>query len=119
METLRKGLIKLEQQKQNLTAIYIDPDIQMTRSEYLEQRGRIDDEIQSNYEQLEAIKSELSSIPIPADFESLEKFASKVRDRLAGNYELKPEDKRPVLELLHVKVYIGLDGSVRPRWLVW
>ena len=85
----------------------------MTKVEYLDQKNRLDDEVQSTLSQVDVIEDELANIPTPADFESLERFANKVRSRLSDDNYLKPEDKRLVLELLHVKVYLGLDGSVR------
>ncbi len=43
----------------------------------------------------------------------METFAAEVRERLAGNYDPSPEEKRQILELLHVRVWIGIDGGVR------
>ena len=113
LETLQKGLFKLEKERQNLTALYIDPEIKMTKTEYLEQRVRIDDQIKAVVEDIASTEAELASVPVPIEFESLEKFASKVREKLTCGYDPTPEEKRHILELLHIKVHLGLDGSIR------
>jgi len=113
LETLRKGIIKLEKERQKLTELYLDPDINMTKLEYNEQKTRIDDQIKSTVKEIEEKESELASVPSPADLETLEIFASKIRVRLAENYVPPPQEQRYLFELLHIKVDLGLDGTIR------
>jgi len=113
LESLQCGTQKLEQQKKNLTELYIDPDINLTKTEYLEQKHRIEDEITSNILETERLQKELASVPTPTDLETIEKFASRVRVILEGNYNPTPEEMRKILELLHVKVWIGINGEVK------
>ncbi len=112
-ETLQERLVKLEKQRENLTALYIDPDIKMTKLEYLRQKERIEEEIKGIIDDIEGIDAELANIPIPADLETMEIFAAAIRERLTGNYNPSPEEKRQILELLHMRVWIRIDGSVR------
>ena len=116
IETLRRGLQKLETERKNLTEVYLDPDIKMSKSEYLEQKNRIDEKISSTIEDIESTEMELRDIPKPADFETLEIFASKIRERLSENYTPTPQEKRRILELLHIKVFLDLDGIYKDRW---
>ena len=112
-ETLGERLLKLEKQQENLTALYIDPDVTMTKTEYLRQKERIDDEQKSIAQEIDKVDVELASIPMLADLESMETFASAVRERMDGKFDPSPEDKRKILELLHVRVWISVDGEVR------
>ncbi len=112
METLQRQLVKLEKEQTNLTEIYVDPDIQMTKGEYLEQKARIEAEKASVIRELDQLKEELQNLPTIADLETLEIFAKKIRNRLDGNYDPTPEEKRKILDLLHAKIWIGNDGRV-------
>jgi hypothetical protein len=113
LETLRKGIIKLEKERQKLTALYLDPDMNMTKIEYLEQKTRIDDQIKATIKEIEEKEAELASVPTQADLETLEIFASKIRVRLVDNYIPPPLEQRQLFELLHIKVFLGLDGTIR------
>ncbi|MCI0563797.1 MAG: recombinase family protein [Nitrososphaera sp.] len=113
LETLQRKLIKLEQQLQNLTTAYIDPDIRLPKEEYKAQRTRINVEIKDVKEQIKELETELARVPEPAELEALEVFAAEIRERLNGNYDPAPAEKRKLLEMLHVTVILGLEGSVR------
>ena len=112
-EVLQRGLVKLKQEQQNLTTLYIDPDVRMSKTEYLDHKYRIEDELRSTEQEIERVKSDLAQIPSPAELETLEIFASRIREKLEGDYDPCPEDKRKVLDLLHVRVFLRLDGGVR------
>jgi len=112
LETLQRQLHKLEKERQNLTELYIDPDVKMTKTEYLDQKARIETEESLVIKDMEKLQIELTNLPTLADLETLEIFAAKIRGRLNGNYEPAPVEKRKVLELLHAKVWISYDGMV-------
>jgi len=112
LETLQQQLHKLDKERNNLTELYIDPDVKMTKTEFLDQKARIDAEESSIIRDMEKLQVELANLPTPADLETLEIFAEKIRARLNGNYEPTPEEKRKILQLLHAKVWIGNDGRV-------
>jgi Recombinase zinc beta ribbon domain len=113
LETLRKGVIKLEKERQKLTELYLDPDMNMTKNEYYEQKTRIDDHIKATLKEIEEKEAELASVPSKADLETLEIFASKIRVRLAENYVPSLQEQRQLFELLHIKVILGLDGTIK------
>jgi hypothetical protein len=107
LEELRRGVIKLDHRNLNLTRAYTDPDIRMTKTEYLSQRQEIEEAVSSAKADIEEIEKELAKIPLPEEFEALEKFAIEVRRRIANpGWEPTQEAKRRILELLHVKVRI-------------
>jgi len=103
---------KLEQQLNNLTRAYTDPDIQMTKSEYLAQRVQIERDLSEIRAKIEEIESIPTAVPTQSQFEDLESFAQKVGERIANvDWDPTPESKRQVLELLHAKVILSKDGS--------
>jgi site-specific DNA recombinase len=112
-ETLQKKLKKFEQERANLNNAYLDPDIGLTKTEYLEQKRRISDEISELKQKIEQSENDLSRIPTPEALQSLEDFAGKVRKRLFANIEPRPEDKRKLFEMLHIRVFIGLDWQIK------
>jgi hypothetical protein len=107
LETLSRKAPSLEQMRRNLTTAYLDPDIKLTKAEYLEQKELVDSELAELLEEIERIEQELASIPTPADLETLEAFASAIRDLIASEGRITPEQKRDILEMLHVKVMIS------------
>lgn len=113
LETLGQKRVKLEQRRDNLTQAYIDPDIPMTKAEYLAQRETIDRELKAVGENTRQIESELETIPTPEGLETLEAFSVAMREILGDDTDWTPEEKRKILKLLHVKVYIGEDDKVR------
>lgn len=71
-------------------------------------------ELKSIGEQLQEIENELSNLPTPEEYETVEKFAEQIRQRIGEEgWDIQPQEKRRVLELLHTKVWIGLDYTVR------
>lgn len=103
---------KLEQQLTNLTRAYTDPDIQMTKTEYLAQRVQLDRDLTEVRAKIEEIEAVPTAVPTQRQFEDLEGFAQKVRERIANeDWDPTPESKRQVLELLHAKVVLSKDGS--------
>ena len=114
LETLERSRQKLEQKGANLMAAYLDPDIQMTKPEYLQQRAAIDDELGTREDEIKSLLEHLTTVEVPPDYETIEAFADEVRDQLEGEDELTPQEKRKILELLHVRVFIPDDGEL---WL--
>jgi DNA repair ATPase RecN len=103
---------KLEQQLNNLTRAYTDPDIRMTKTEYLAQRVQLDRDLIEARAKIEEIEAIPMAVPTQSQFEDLESFAQKVRERIDNeDWDPTPESKRQVLELLHAKVILSKDGS--------
>jgi site-specific DNA recombinase len=112
LETLEKNAAKLELEKKNLIAAYIDPEVPLPKAIYIEQMTRIEDELNSIDKDLESRRSDLASIPTPADLASLEIFSERICQHLDTSNP-SPEEKRHILELLHITVKVDLNGYVR------
>jgi site-specific DNA recombinase len=113
LATLRQAVVKLDERQHNLIAAYTDPDIRLTKDEYLIQRDQIETSRKQVKAEIEALDKSLASIPSTLEFETLEAFSAEVRKSLNNEHTLTPEEKRWVLQLLHVKVFLSSDGTVR------
>ena len=111
METLKKKAMKLEQSKQNLNTAYIDPEIGMTKTEYLEQKAKIDDELKIINEEIDINSIPLIDLPSLAELKTLETFAAQICRKL-DLVDPPPQEKRKLFELLHLNAVISLDGTV-------
>jgi site-specific DNA recombinase len=113
-EILYKSVGKLEQMQRNLTAAYTDPEVNMTRTEYLEQRNIIQADLKDAAGRLHDAEAQLSNLPTLEEYESLERFAEQLKERLSGpEWQPTPANKRRVLELLHTRVYLDFIGEGR------
>ena len=110
LEELHRAVSRLEERGQNLTRAYTDPDIEMTKNEYLAQRAQINAELKIATQKIQEIETTFSFLPSPDEFANLEAFASQVRANLVE--DISPQEKRELLELLHVKAIIMVDGSI-------
>jgi site-specific DNA recombinase len=118
LETLGQKRVKFERQRDNLTAAYIDPDIPMTKAEYLAQREPIDRELKAIERDILEIEAELTDVPTPEGLETLAAFSTAVRDVLGDDDALTPKEKRRILKLLNVKVKLGQGDRVEiTGWL--
>jgi len=107
LEVLKRALFKLEQRRDKLTRTYTDPDVKMTKAEYLAQRAEIDEEMTNVTKQIADREAELAGIPQPPDLETFEAFTAAIRQALANKVDPEPEQKRRALEMLHIKVYVS------------
>ncbi|MDF1499314.1 MAG: recombinase family protein [Anaerolineales bacterium] len=114
LETLERARQKHEKKGANLMTAYLDPDIQLTKTEYLQQRTAIEDELKTLDAEIDEIRTQLASVAAPPEFETIEAFAGEVREQLEGADDLSPPEKRKILELLHVRVFIPEEGEL---WL--
>jgi predicted nucleic acid-binding Zn-ribbon protein len=113
-EILFKEVGKFEQMQKNLTGAYTDPDVKMTRTEYLEQRAKIQADLKDASSRLQEIEAQLSNLPSLEEYESLERFSEEIKARLTGvEWQPTPANKRRVLELLHLRVYLSYSGEGR------
>jgi len=113
IEILEKGLHKEKVRRQNLNAAYLDPDIKMSKPEYLDQKLQIDNEIQSIELDLLKLRADVEDIPEPASLEALQRFSAEVMDEIYAEEEVSLEKKRKLLEMMHVKVLLKPDGSFK------
>ena len=112
LETLNQKCINLKKQRENLTAAYLDPEIGLTKNEFVEQKARIDRELKEVLDEISSLEKELEAIPTPAEFETLQRFAEKIRVRLENNIDPTPQEKKKLIELFHIKVWVPVDGKI-------
>lgn len=111
-EILFKETGKLEQMQKNLTHAYTDPDVKMTKTEYLEQRTKIQADLRNASSKLKEIEAQLSNLPSLEEYESLERFSEEIKTRLTSpEWQLTPANKRRILELLHIRVLVNFNGE--------
>ncbi|MCI0553765.1 MAG: hypothetical protein L0287_22685, partial [Anaerolineae bacterium] len=113
LEHLQTVIEKLKAKRAKLQAIYLDPDVGMTKIEYIELKTPIDEQIKAASLEMENVAQELQRIPSPEDLTSLEQFASKIVSALGNNLDISPQDKRQIMQMLNLKVLISRDGTIK------
>ena len=109
--SLRDRAAKIEETKARLLAAYADPDLQVTKAEFVAQRERVEGELQDVTRVLGELEAGLSATPDPEAVASFEAFARDVSQALGADDMLALEDKRQVLKLLHCRVVVERDGQ--------
>jgi len=113
-EKLQKSIGRIELRLQNLTRAYTDPDIGMSKTEYVSQRKQIELELKTIGERMQEIEEALLTLPTPEEYATIERFAEEVRMRIDDeNWEPTPENKRKILDLLNVQVWITKDNKFK------
>ena len=112
IETLERALQKLKQKRKNLSNAYLDPDIQMSKVEYLSQKGYLDDEERIIEEDLGNLRLEVNTMPQPAELQALKSFAAEICQEISLQQEITLEKKREIMEMLHIKVILHPDGEI-------
>ena len=111
-DELTRNFNKLETRKQNLLKAYTDPDIGLSKAEFISQRQMIDTEMESTTERLREIDSHLSQTAAPLQFESIERFSKEIRSRLTDeDWKPTPANMRKIIDLLHARVMITREGE--------
>jgi site-specific DNA recombinase len=113
LETLQTAIEKLKQKKAKLQLVYLDPDFEMTKDEYLDQKGTIDAQLKTANAEAEKIAKELERIPSPDDLKNLEKFAAKIVKALGKDLAISAADKRRIMQMLNLKVVLSREGGIR------
>jgi site-specific DNA recombinase len=111
LRTLHEAEKSLKDKRTQLNILYSDVQVNMSREEYLEGRLVINEELESIGKQIEETEAEIADIPTPADLETFARFTAEVREYVLGNIDPPVSDKRRMLELLNVKVWIDEDGN--------
>jgi site-specific DNA recombinase len=113
LEQLERGRAKQEQKLENLAAMYVDPDMKMSKTEYLRQKALIDLELAEVNVKAERASTELAKVPTAQSVEAFDRFTAAIRRRLKANRAPTNDQKRQLMELLHVTVWIAPDGGRR------
>jgi hypothetical protein len=111
--TLQTAIEKIRLKRIRLQTIYLDSDIGMTKEEYLGEKKPLDDQMQGALQDIERIEKTLQRIPTEKDLEGLEQLASNIVDTLGSNLDIFPQDKRHIMEMLNLKVFISIEGRIR------
>ena len=111
LRTLHESIIKLASKRDNLTKAYIDPEIKMLKLEYVTQRDAIEAEINDLKQQIAVNEEHYLDLPTAQDWESLEALAVEMRWLFEQDADPTPEEKRRLMQMLHVKVWINLEGE--------
>ena len=103
---------KLEQQQEKLTETYLDPDIGLSKAEYVAQRDRLEARLKATRESIAALQKELQNVPSGGDLPRLEEFSEAIRRSFGDTVALTAVEKRTILELLNIRVLIGCNGDI-------
>ncbi len=112
LRTLHDAREKVKKNRTQLTIIYSDVDLGMTKDEYLESRLILNQELENIEAQIAEVEAEISSIPTHVDLATFRDFTAEIREYVTGNIEPPPADKRRMLELLNIKVWIDENGEI-------
>ena len=96
-----------------LQQVYLDPDIGMSKDEYLEEKQLIEDAISEAQGDIERIEKELSHVPSQDDLVQLEEMAGRIVEALGENLDIPDTEKRRIMELLNIKVLISPDEKMK------
>jgi site-specific DNA recombinase len=113
LEALKNGIERLIAKRGRLQQVYLDPDIGMSKDEYLQEKRVIEDQIKTMQEDILQIEKELSHVPSEDDLTQLEETAVRIVEALGSNLDIPETEKRRILELLNVKVLISPDGQIK------
>ncbi len=105
LETLRRSRGKAQTKRQNLDKAYVDPDIELSKDDYLAHRSDIKAEIAEIEKQIQAVETQLADAPQIAEWQELEGFVRRIRANLEGN--IPETTKRQLYEMLHLVVYLN------------
>ena len=108
---LQVGLVKCDKRKTKLDRMYSDPDLDMTKDEYLQQKGEIDAERGGIVTKIEAAQAELAKVEAPVNIETFDAFMAEIGRVLRERLDPSPELRRQALQILHVKVLMSKHGE--------
>jgi site-specific DNA recombinase len=113
LEVLQVGVEKLLNKRSRLQAVYLDPDIGMSKDEYLAEKKLLEDQLKATQEEVEKIEKELSHIPSEDDLVQLEELAGRITEALGYNLDIPEAEKRRIMELLNIKVILTPDKEIK------
>lgn len=113
IQTLEKGIHKIKMMRQNLNNAYLDPDIELSKSKYMDQKVQLDQEAQTIENDLQGLRADITEIPEPASVDALEKFADEILEELFAEEEITLEKQRRLFEMMHLKINLHPSGNVK------
>jgi multidrug resistance efflux pump len=76
---LEKALTKIDQTKQRLIRIFADPDIAMTKGEFISQKGSLDEEQAEIKQRLAELDRKLAELPSYENIEQIKRYSEEIR----------------------------------------
>jgi len=71
-------------------------------------------DLKNDVAKLQEIEAQLSNLPTLEEYESLERFAEQIKERLTGDdWQSTPINKHRIFELLNLKIYMDFSGTGR------
>ncbi len=112
-QSIQQSIEKFNTQLENLNRAYIDPDIGLTKNEYINQRKEIEARIASCLNRIEVLDSTSSPMISENQIQNLIEFSKSVREKLiTENPSITLGQRREILQTLDTKVYISMDGEI-------
>ena len=111
LQTLHNEKEKLILKKKALLNSYLDPDIGLTKEEYLSAKVELENTEIDTFTQIRELEEELASIPTLADLKTFEAFTAGIREFIKGEKEPLPFEKRRLFTLMNIKVWIDPDDG--------
>ena len=121
LEVLKRAEINQQQKQDNLLSSYIDPDIGISKAEFINKRDRIDKELGRIRSEITELEQHFEQAPSKAGLVGFETFAYRMRERIQRGDKISVETKRKVLQKLQVEVLIDenadweLSGWILPE----
>lgn len=114
IHALGQKLDKTKRYRGNLNMAFVDPDIKMTKEEYLDQKELIEVEEKEIQEKLQRAHFEIKNLPKFVEVDTLETFAKEiVAGLLPEDGEVPKKRKREILEMMHINVILFPDSTVQ------
>jgi len=112
VEGLRAALVKLDAKDERLRLAYIDPDIGITKAQYIKDRDAIAGDRAKRLGEIATLEAEVSAMPEAMEWADIDALAADVRLALAkGGEAVSPEEKRQILQALDARVMVGVSGE--------
>jgi len=108
LRTLEARQQKENAKLQNLTAAYIDPEIGLSKDNYIAQKAAIENALRDIERQLKDTQARIDEYP-QIDLEDLGAFVGKITRNID---RIDAKTKRKLFELLHLTVYLTPDGAI-------
>ena len=111
-------LTKLRERQQNLTLAYADPDISLSKEEYLLLRAQAQSDIDVVRQQKRKVQKQLAQRTNRGSPLVFADFQADIRAMLRADAELTDRQRRKVLDLLDVRIVIYPDSTLEINgWL--
>lgn len=117
-EEIIKKITRLEKLLDNLNGAYIDPDIKMSKSEYISKREEVESKQKTLQDQLEKIESIILT-PISEEvISNFIDFSREVREKLIEKgFSTSIKERRELLQKLNTRVFISLENEIKVELL--